>query len=176
MREIRFFSQSCHLILARYLMRCMVGTNTVRGRLLLLPLPTTTWLSIFPLLFLLRRYSFFPLLSWMRNHDHFLILSILLRRTTSPLSMQKLYPLLHSTKKTIKKQTLICSEFIERWILQEAQHYGVKTRIVTQDLLQCIIILDFKMRTLPTRKNSTGMCARRKKSTCPTKFNGERHL
>ena len=31
------------------------------------------------------------------------------------------------------------------------------------------------MRTLLTRKDSTGLCAARKKSTCPTKFNGERH-
>ena len=32
------------------------------------------------------------------------------------------------------------------------------------------------MRTSPTRKKSIGLCAVRKKSTCPTKFNGERHL
>ena len=38
------------------------------------------------------------------------------------------------------------------------------------------MILDYKMRLLPTKRKPQGLCAARKKSICPTKFNGKHHL
>ena len=60
--------------------------------------------------------------------------------------------------------------------MHDAFYYVGESLATTQELLHCIIILDFKMRSLPMRRNSQGQSARTLNLKSPTKFNGQRHL